>query len=630
MATITPSQPAAPTTRRTTLADVASMAGCSTALVSTVINRASSSAGAGAALTQRIKDAARQLNYRPDFASQSLARRSTRTVGVYVPPAVGVSLAYPYESAILRGIELACQHQGFDLLVINLGGGVSPKTCAHRLTEKRIDGLVLLHVDAQCPWITPLLDNHAKVVSVNYYGSESRLGRVNFDDRAATSLSVDHLVQLGHRHIGYIGLMTPNPGPGAELRRQGFVAAMQRHGLDVVETWVVDGGNPQIAPPKTPLDLTGSSEFAVDHLLALPGRLPTALVCYDDLSAIVAMRRLQAHGLAIPRDVSLVGIDDMEICRYVEVPLTTIHQPLEEMGARATGQLLQATATGQATLDQAHRPQVELVPPSLVVRASTAPPAASGRARPKRGFTLIELLVVISIIALLVALLLPALQQARAASVLSQCLSNHRQVMLGTLQYTLDNSDRLPPVLATLAPPVVPVSGGYPWYANRHVGQYIGNNKLDTTNNDAKTSLCPALMRKPGWDKLGIGYNSCWDGNLRSVNFGSLMRSSQTIIFVDCSTNNIPGQWDYQASAPNGFRAYQWEQFYNNEGSPRSNAKYTRWTAYRHMNAAAVSFADGHARTYTTGHVQDDAANTNFDQGLHQAFLNKEVTYKSK
>ncbi|MEX0776076.1 MAG: LacI family DNA-binding transcriptional regulator [Phycisphaeraceae bacterium] len=383
-----------PANRRVTLADVASLAGCSTAIVSTVINRASSSAGASPNLIRRIKQAARELDYRPDFASQSLARRSTRTIGVYVPPETGSSLAYPYEAAIIRGIEQVCQQRNYDLLAINLTGKTTPQGCFHKFTERRIDGLVLLHVPDEADWVGALLERYPHVASVNYYGPVQRLLTVNFDDHAATALAVQHLVELGHTRIAYIGPASLNPGPGAVLRCQGFQDAMRAHGLPIVPQWIWDRSNPQAAMPTQGLDLFDSGEAAVDQLFSSSPSLagsarPTALVCYGDLTAIRATRQLKKYGLTVPRDVSVVGIDDMELCRHVDPPLTSIRQPLEDMGRRITA-LLFDRKPGKKGLDPVSAgdedpiapPAPELVAPTLVVRESTARPSSPQATRP--------------------------------------------------------------------------------------------------------------------------------------------------------------------------------------------------------------------------------------------------------
>lgn len=362
---------------RTTLKDVARAAQCSTAVVSTVINNAKGNTNVSPEMRERVIRTARMLGYRPNFASQSLVRRSTRTIGVYVPPGSGSSFAYRYESAIIRGIERVCQERSYDLLAINLGGNTTPEDCFDRFTERRIDGLVLLHLHPDADeWIRPLLDRHPRVVSVNYYGSVSRLATVNFDDHAATAAAVRHLAELGHRNIGYIGPGLLDPGPGAALRYRGFVDTMRSLGLPVSPRWLWDRNNPDARMPAEDIDLFISGEVAVDDLLALPrAEMPTALVCYGDVTAIHAVRQLKRRGLSVPGDVSVVGVDDIELCRYVDPPLTTIRQPLEDMGARAAGLLFERGLERPAADERpAAANPPELAPATLVVRDSTAPP----------------------------------------------------------------------------------------------------------------------------------------------------------------------------------------------------------------------------------------------------------------
>ncbi len=359
-----------PSERRVTLKDVASLAGCSPALVSTVINRSSTNAGASPELARRIIKAAKKLNYRADFASQSLARRSTRTIGVYVTPDVCSSLTYPYESAILHGVEQVCQQYGYDLLAINLTGAAAPEGCFHKFTERRIDGLVLLRLHHHTPWLAPLIERFPKVVGVNFHGDLPGLRRVNFDDQAAIALAVKHLVELGHRRIGYLGSGSREAGPGALLRRTGFEQAMQAAGLVIPPAWVWDTSNPASASPTRDVDLPTAGNLGVNALFTGHDR-PTALVCYSDLSAIYAVRRLQQMGLNVPGDVSVIGIDDMELCRHVSPSLSSIRQPLEEMGRRATQMLFepQSNHAGSASDDL-----LERVAPQLVVRESTGVP----------------------------------------------------------------------------------------------------------------------------------------------------------------------------------------------------------------------------------------------------------------
>ncbi len=353
---------------RVTLADVAARAGCSTALVSTVINRSSTNAGASAAMTERIRVAARELGYRADFASQSLARRSTRTIGVYVPSVDTASLAHPYEGAVLRGIERICQKKSYDLLAINLGGKVSPQSCIDRFAERRIDGLVLLSVAASDAWVSRLVDHQPNVVAVNYHGPEGRLQRVNFDDHRAIALATEHLISLGHRDIAFAGLLTEDPGPGAAHRREAFEQSMRNHNLPINPDWVIDSTLEGNWPD--PIDdhiVTG--KWAAEHLQKSE-KHPTGVVCYGDLIAIGVCRTLKQAGLSVPNDVSVTGVDDMTLCEFVEPALTTVSQPLEQMGRRVTEILFEKITGEQAS--GAAPVSVELSEPTLVVRESTA------------------------------------------------------------------------------------------------------------------------------------------------------------------------------------------------------------------------------------------------------------------
>lgn len=236
-----------------------------------------------------------------------------------------------------------------------------------------------------------------------------------------------------------------------------------------------------------------------------------------------------------------------------------------------------------------------------------------------RAFTLVELLVVIGVIAVLIAILLPALNKARASAIRIQCLSNHRQIMLGLIEYTNDHRGLIPPVASFVRKPDGTLgSQDGCWYSMCWLGPYISNTVDPSTyftNSNSKIAVCPSLLPQSSWDTLGIGMNACYDsGFLSGVKITRIKNASRTIMFVDVQKDR------------SGYMAYYFEQFYQGDGPPRSWPGSGRLVAYRHDKRTVVSFADGHAETFNSPY--EDWEHTQFKQGLHQALLNGEVLYK--
>jgi DNA-binding LacI/PurR family transcriptional regulator len=363
-----------------TLKDVARLAECSTAVVSTVINSARGNTAVSAKLRSKVENAARELGYIPHFASRSLARRTTQTIGIYIPPGPWTGPGYSYEGKMLQGIERACRTTEHDLLLINLTGTTSPELCRIKFAQRRIDGLLLLHVLNNGSWIDDLLSANPNIVAVDHSAPHPGLGAVMFDNVRAGEMAVNHLVELGHRRIGFITSSAQPDTIDAALRADGYRKAMKAAGLAVDPAWFFDRAKfPRpLAEGDALCQLEG--KLGADYFLALPAeQRPTAIIGWNDLVVVFALQQLKIRGVKVPADMSLVGFDNSEWANTPEMMLTSIEHPLAEMGERAALRVIaqaqamvSVTAGSEGSSELPDIAAQEFFAPRLVVRDSTA------------------------------------------------------------------------------------------------------------------------------------------------------------------------------------------------------------------------------------------------------------------
>ena len=305
--------------RRVTLEDVARHAEVSRALVSIVMRDAP---GASAATRERVLAAARELGYRPDVRARSLAGGPrSGLIGVMLGVGVGT-----FHFDLLDGLYAAAEQHGHSLIVTALTKGRDERQAAQSLFDFRFDALIMLGP----PTPTPLLAGRVPLVVVGWHVDHPSVDVVRTSDEHGMALAVDHLVALGHRDIAHID---GGSSVIATSRRAGYVSAMEARGL---------GGHVRIIPGgQSPLD----GQRAARTLLA-EGRLPSALVTYNDDTAVAAMGLLTQQDFHVPDQLSIIGWDDGEAAAVSPVPLTTIAQDpimlaglaVERMVARIAGQ----------------------------------------------------------------------------------------------------------------------------------------------------------------------------------------------------------------------------------------------------------------------------------------------------
>lgn len=333
---------------RVTMSDVARMVGTSKKTISRVLNN---DPNVSESLRQRVQSAVEALNYRPLTSARSLASNRSFMIGLLYD-----NRSPSYIMEVQAGVLEACEAQHYSMMVQPLVSAAADfvERVEDILTRHQPDGLILMPPITDHP---PLLDclheNGVPFASIAPRQPENCIG-VMLREREAAAAMVDHLVSLGHRRIAHI-LGDPEHGAGI-WRLAGYRDGLERAGLKEDPAYMVQGR----------FSFESGVE-AMRQLLALPHR-PTAVFAGDDDMAVGAIWAAAEAGVSIPRDMSICGFDDTTMATQVWPPLTTIHQPVREMGRRATQELL------LRVLNKGEPRMVE-VDYNMCIRASTAPPS---------------------------------------------------------------------------------------------------------------------------------------------------------------------------------------------------------------------------------------------------------------
>ena len=337
--------------RRPTIVDVARLAKVSTGTVSNVLANHRS---VKLRTRRRVEAAVAELNYRPNRIAQSLTGRPTRVIGMVVP-----DVTNPFFSELMLGAETELEQAGYAVVFGNSHGSVSRQNrYLSSFRDRQVDGLVLaMAPDTEAQTLTEPADS-IPLVLVDRSLDRWQGDQVLADNEAGMQLAVQHLVGLGHRRIALIN--GDDVWTGAH-RRGGFEAALRAQGLR----------------PESQLISHGSFTFEsgliqANHMLGIAQR-PTAICAGNDLLAMATVVAAQERGLSLPRDLSVVGYDDIDYARLISPGLTTVRQSATTMGAEAA-RLLLDRFTNKRTQDR-----TIVIRPTLVVRGSTGAVPASSR-----------------------------------------------------------------------------------------------------------------------------------------------------------------------------------------------------------------------------------------------------------
>jgi len=332
-----------------TLKDIANDVGVS---VTTVSRALAGYSDVSPATRERIKESAATLGYFPNITAQRLRKQRTDTLG-FIMPTFGPRFSDPFFSEFIAGIGTEAAEHDYDLLVSTHAPDSEGEVNAYRRAARGgwVDGLIIVRTRENDPRLKLLFEKKFPFVSFGRTDDSMNFPYVDEDSEAGMSMLVQHFIDLGHKRIGFIA-----PPPGlmfGQFRLRGYYQTMANNNLPVHPDWVVMG------------DMTqhGGADV-VGQLLDLKPQ-PTAIICSNDLMAIGAANRIQQQGLVVGKDIALGGFDDIPLAAFVTPSLTTLHQPIYEIGRRTCAMLINILNGRRMQNEQI------LLMPSLVIRQSS-------------------------------------------------------------------------------------------------------------------------------------------------------------------------------------------------------------------------------------------------------------------
>lgn len=327
--------------------DVAREAGVSTATVSHVINETKFVSDA---TRQKVQDAIEKLNFYPNAHARTLASGRSNIIGLLVS-----DISNPFFPELIKSIEASAFEHGYNLMLFNTN--YDAKRAAdyvRRLIEFKVAGVALMTAELEPALIEELMKKQVRAVFSDLGAVTEHMSNIILDYAVGIEEAVRHLVSLGHQNIAHIaGSSRIRSG---NIRREAFIDSMKRH--------LPDSDDPMIFEGDFRFE---SGRMAATEILALK-ELPTAIIAANDMMALGAMQELKTAGVSIPRDISIIGFDDIAFAALSEPPLTTVCSPRVEIGRRAIEALM-------TTIERPNLPGVEIrIPTYLITRRSTAPP----------------------------------------------------------------------------------------------------------------------------------------------------------------------------------------------------------------------------------------------------------------
>jgi LacI family transcriptional regulator len=328
-----------------TLKTLAEYLDLSPATISIVLNNSPVAKSISAATRERVLDAAKKFEYRPNLHARMLRTRLTNTIGVIVP-----ELSEGYFTGVMLGVEQYLLQEGFLYFTVShLGRSDLREEYQELLMSRRVDGFLLVNTELPVSVSPP-------VVGVSSHSKEPGVSNILLDHNFAARKALHHLHELGHRKIAF--MKGQRYSLDSEARWESILSIANELGITVRPELCIylekNLWSPELGYQPMRELLTHTRDF-------------TAMFCFNDTAAIGAIRAIQDAGLSCPRDISVIGFDDIIVAEYFNPRLTTVRQPLHKMGWTAAQMLIK-----RIQFPELSHPHEVWFEPELVVRESTA------------------------------------------------------------------------------------------------------------------------------------------------------------------------------------------------------------------------------------------------------------------
>lgn len=317
---------------RMTISDIAKLANVSKSAVSIVLNNKT---GVSEKTRSKVLKIIEKYNYNPNQIAQSLAVRETKSIGLIIK-----EIDNPYFAKLMRGVYDACSQLGYSVLLGSSELSADKETeILKALISKRVDGLIISPLQSEesdFTYLANLLNDNYPLVVLGMITNYST-NIVDIDNIKAAYDAVSYLIQHGHTKIAYFA--GPIHSGHGQRRLEGYKQALIDHNLPIDKDYII-----QVEP------YTPNGYEAAKKLFSKNMELPTAIFCYNDLVAIGVINALTELGVDIPKDVSVMGFDNIDFSRYVKIPLTTIQMPAYDIGKSAANLLIKQISNSSSPL----------------------------------------------------------------------------------------------------------------------------------------------------------------------------------------------------------------------------------------------------------------------------------------